>query len=56
MASSSGFGSTDYTLNRAIHTRFRFAFAYWLKLGTVSKSQDHASRGTPLSWHKAIGL
>ena len=32
---------------RAIHARFHFAFAYRLKLGTASKSQDHASRGTP---------
>ena len=55
MPSSSGFGSTNCT-SRPIKTRFRFAFANQLKLGSISKSQDHASIGTPLpcSKHRAV--
>jgi hypothetical protein len=46
MARSLGFGSNP-TNCRPIQTRFRYAFAYRLKLARQIKSLTHYTKGTP---------
>jgi len=47
MDRSPGFGSSCNELGRPIQTRFRYAYAYRLKLARHMKSLTHYTKGTP---------
>ena len=47
MARSPGFGSNPGNSYRPIQTRFRYAYAYRLKLAAETNSLTHYAKGTP---------